>query len=410
MLLSGSPRSPRGQRWPGRELGFRDLDAAVLWRDGRFSPERARTWSAISDTPSAANAWSRLLADDASVAEQWREAGCASAGDAAPFVKAGLAVSDVASWRAAGVANADEIVAWATRWSVATAAEWTQALGQSIDAAWGWHEFTNGELPEASRWLKSGVPTAVNAATWLAGGFTAVDAQLWSSHGFDVDDAAVWAAGEYAPEDAASWRNALSHAHERPLPALADAWRSLGIHLVDAIDWLATDVRDPMRALSLSSIGLSAGAYDELRKEHSAAQLPAALRRQAVTYAGLGLEDDIVTLDITGEGVDLIPSAVSEVVSAAARAGEAAVKIRHGWPHLTPDAIAAIPDARYVRGGEKVSLLRMLAASGPAELRVGISSESAWSIVDGGNSTLLPLSPPADGTTEFLIRPASVPV
>lgn len=382
--------------------GFKDITVARRWRGARFSAERAATWAAVVDDPEDAGKWARLTGDDVKVAAKWRTTGFVSADDAAPFIKQGLEPAQVAAWAAIGVTTPADVVRWHEDWQLAEATAWTRRLAMPIDSAWEWRQFTNSDLDEARSWVSSAIATPAAATAWIKHGFNVGDARTWSRAGFDVVAAHAWRQADFAIGEAQEWRKVLADLEKSPSPLRADEWRRSRITAAQAGQWIKAEVATPARARQIGTIGLSAADYAALRNEHSAAELPAVLRREAITHAGLTLEDDVPTMQLEGRDPSGLEIEIRRVTAAAARAGEARVKVRHGWRHLSPAAVRAVPEARYVRGGEKAALLRLLWSDPPSELDETLGSEGAWELTDDGAATVLRLRA-REGGDEFLI-------
>ncbi len=95
-------------RW--RESGFRSVDEAIRWRNGRFQPPGAKLWKEAGHEPELASRW-HDLGFAPREARRWREHGFLPE-DAAPWRDGGFLYRDARKWRDAGVGAAEAREKW----------------------------------------------------------------------------------------------------------------------------------------------------------------------------------------------------------------------------------------------------------------------------------------------------------
>ncbi len=388
------------------------VDEAATWRPGH-SPEemlewiavgvstaaKAKQWTSLGQSPSAVPAWriddldplvaaGRWLPAGFAVqdAMAWIRSGVADATEATLAMGAGLGPGAVGAWRGLGASSLPDALEWSERWSIDDARGWV-ARFPSLELAYEWHRLALGDMdvatrladrhqltparvdalmasgydaagvanlldgfdtatvsPESAMALCATLPVSVAVAWTRAGFLSPSDVEDWRGRGFDVEGASQWKATVKSAGVAAEWRSAGATAREAGL-------------------WCSSGIARPGEAAELVAIGLTAEGYGRLMAQHGKQGIAAALRRQAVEYAGLTLTSDEVTVDITDLGDELIHEAMSLTIRACAAAGEARLLVHHGAPHLSPEMVAALPDARFVRGREKVAVAALLSST-----------------------------------------------
>jgi hypothetical protein len=378
--------------------GFTELEDALVWRRSRFSAERASRWARVAAGPDSARAWMRHVSDAPEDAARWVAAGVEDPREAALLSDAGVAPEEIAEWTLLGVTGSSSVLGWRARWDAETAHRWVGALDVALDEAWVWSSSVDGDLARATAWHESGIRAPGEIAAWAAAGCDVGEAAAWLRAGFGPEQARNWSSAGYDAASGPAWAAVVDTPHS------ADQWQSVcsgGPEEVGA--WVRSGVEEPARALELQRIGLTGRSYALLVDEHEPSELPKALRRQAIHHAGLALEDDLITLDVTAFAASEAVARLDVLSQAAARSDEAALKVRHGWPHLTLELMAAVPDARYVRGGEKAALWKALREGGLPAVRQGDSGapDAVHWLTEEGNSTILKLTQ-LPVTDEFL--------
>jgi uncharacterized membrane protein YeaQ/YmgE (transglycosylase-associated protein family) len=371
----------------------------VLKGSARWSVEEARRWvEAVVAPPAEAWAWRAELDGSLSQAKAWRRLGArrarevggvreaaAEAGveDAIAFAKrAGeLGASNlraITAWLASDEAphalrwlelDAHAIFRWrrlgairdktlfnnTLRWGdVATSEAWTDLADRDLDTAGRWHTATGGDAREAMAWRRATFDDPDEVSAWRDLDVSPATAGSWKTAGFPTPaDAGPWEMAGHAPQDAAGWRSAVGE------PSAADQWRRFGFgRPAEALGWTRAGVTDPSRARELATVGVDAATYAALAAQHVGEALRRALLEVTVQQAGLDIAGGVITVHVSGE-TDALPR-LRDVLDAAWRCGETAGRVRHGGAPLLIEAIAAVPGARYVRGGEKAQLWERL--------------------------------------------------
>lgn len=310
-----------------------------------------------------------------------------------------------------GQFSAGTVVGWAThfesvdaamrwkgsRFSSIRAANWAAVTADPVEAK-SWIRVTGKDPSAAAAWISVGVEASSRAAEFLDSALQPSDVGGWALLGVTTPDEIVRWGERWSLEVAGRWTRRLRL-------SVNGAWEWFGhgeSDLDEAALWVTAGVDVPDRAGELSEIGLNAETYSEIRAATNDAELRSALRVAAVGNAGLTLEDGIVTFPIEGSDPESIEDRLRRVCDAAARAGESELQVRHGWPHLSLSAIEAVPEARYVRGMEKVALLRFLSTDPPPELDLTSGSDMGWGVADDGAVTTIRLRPNSS-PEEFLV-------
>jgi hypothetical protein len=318
-----------------------------------------------------------------------------------------MTVTTVLEWANLGVTDPDRLRRVSAQWALDEAQAWCARLQADLAGAEAWAAATQAELTvaaalagagvstpaEAGRWLASG--SIDDALRWLDAGADDVDVaeayttaagstgagiawlrakvdlhgvRAWVAAGFDAGDGVRWMTTGFAPQDARVW---VSHGVD--LPAEAGAWHDLGM--------------EPSRVPQLRQLGITC---DSLARAARAGVEPDALvAAEALDRLGLTVHDRTECAEIERLSPAEIDVALDRLVRFAAATGSETVAVRHGAPHLDVALMAAVPDARYLRGGAKAYLWRQLGAG----FTTTAGTVDAAGADDAGDVTLISVSP-----------------
>jgi hypothetical protein len=323
--------------WDWRDVAERDLEVASRLLNAGLSPDSARDWLSHGFSP-------------AEIVE-WRNAGCDSTDLASRFAASGVTTGEALAWTKFG-AKVDAVLDWRSIMPIDEAQRWIEAVG-SLDSALHWQGFTTREV--AAEFVAGGVAEPEDGRRWLALEFNTGDAVSWHRTGLDAAAAAQWAAVGLTRMHAATW----ARAHDRRLRRPANG--SLSALTLPRKPKLGTETGvTPARVVELRAIGLTADSHATLfRASRKSGDYAARLRVQAARHNGFDVaEDGTLVMDVGDTPSDAIPRRLRCAIAAAAAAGERTVRVRHGFPRLSPESVRQLPEARFVRGAAKAAVLQ----------------------------------------------------
>lgn len=335
------------------------LATAALWT-GRLSlaPIDALAWERTGLPLAVCTAWAGVLFGPT---------------DATAFTAIGVDSAEASAWRSIGVVDVVDVERARARWTALEATKWIPAIAVTEPQAWELHELVGGDLalalsfrrrgvedqptierwmlafePSPAPWLEAGFDDLEVALSWHTLNVQPADAREWLNTGFALDDAPEWMAIGMDPATAAKWSAAVGSAQatlrwlENGILSPADALASRALNL------------EPTDSSVLLRLGLSPSSLSDLPEhERIGAAKTAAMARCGLRYTPSPPSVEVDVADLPPEDVLAV---ADHALAAAAAVGECTLRIRHGAPKLDLRAVRLLPEARYVRGGQKAEL------------------------------------------------------
>ena len=321
--------------WDWRDVAERDLEAATRLLNAGLSPDSARDWLSHGFSPEEI--------------VEWRNAGCDSTDLASRLAASGVTTGEALAWTKLG-AKVDAVLDRRSKMPIDEAQRWVEAVG-SLDSALHWQSLTTREV--AAEFVAGGVAEPEDGRRWMALEFSTGDAVSWHRTGLDAAAAAQWVAVGLTQMHAATWARLTTDAKKASewiavcpdAPKEAETWDKTGV--------------TPTRVVELRAIGLTADSHATLfRASRKSGDYAARLRVQAARHNGFDVaEDGTLVMDVGDTPSDVIPRRLRCAIAAAAAAGERTVRVRHGFPRLSPESVRQLPEARFVRGAAKAAVL-----------------------------------------------------
>lgn len=369
-----------------RSAGFDHPDGVAEWRALGVSPAQFTDLRLVGgDTPAFV---ARVLETGGSLeaAVRWARLGVRKA-EVFDQVRALLPLAELEAWRAKLDSSTRVVIEWyrVCDGDIELAATLHSTYGLTPAEVRTWRE--TFDSPTMLRWLASGVTDPSSATVWIDHGFTPASIEPWIRASLSPPDARQWLELDMVAPQAERWRSVVRS------PGAARAWIEAGeTDLDDVRRWVASS-QTADRARKLRKVGHTPETYARLAQSigPDRAVMAVLLERLGV---GIGDGDRAWTIEIGEETIEMAVRRVVDAGEVLQRLGEADLAVHHGCPHLTPAAITAVPDARYLRGGTKAWIWGWRGSDGAL-----LPTPAGWeerTLADDGSTTFLRMRAPVE--------------